>query len=554
MQKFYLPAFDLVCTVPNLKSACLLQRGMLELLQYRGDCVKLFDEIEQQQQLQPDDNTGTSSFFKCLVGVATKYQYFASVCYEMPWEKIEQDLVISQHLEEWEKNYCEACIAFCRFDFRKATSLSVRNLRAQKSDVFSLRLLFISAYFISDSDVITTECVNMLQHYSNLMKNNKNCVVQVTIPLIQGWASFGLEESRTSLDRALELALDAIEQTKSLNKKCFKNSNNNNENSFSSFFDLPVSGENELLAKSILESAGETGFANVFAVHAVCHVHETRHDAKAGIKFLEDEALRPIWTTGIHLAKHVWWHFCLFYFEMGNVTSALETYSQHVGYGITVESDPFTLSDSSSLILRILMTHQIAAESSPWNLNSRLKILLREALETNQKCWEAFGENILNRNTKLVPFFHTHKQLTHVLFQRTEFCDNALVVKKQEKKLDETNNNFRAMTKRQVLYKIFDLLLLEDDEEVIRGIYMLSGLEGGSGDSVQTVCSLFPTEMGGSKAQRGLLQLLFYWVIICFSNSRQIRQDAIAKIQQDAFVFGSDEKHPLSKEMGKWFC
>jgi hypothetical protein len=86
-----------------------------------------------------------------------------------------------------------------------------------------------------------------------------------------------------------------------------------------------------------------------WAWHAVAHVHEMRHDPRAGIAWLRGTS--NTWADGSFLATHNWWHLALFHLELDQHDEVLRLYDQSIGgTGSGVVLD---LIDASAMLWRL---------------------------------------------------------------------------------------------------------------------------------------------------------------------------------------------------------
>lgn len=86
-----------------------------------------------------------------------------------------------------------------------------------------------------------------------------------------------------------------------------------------------------------------------WAWHAVAHVHEMRHDARAGIAWLQTTS--DTWADGSFLATHNWWHLALFHLELDDHAEVLRLYDRAIGgTGSAVVMD---LIDASAMLWRL---------------------------------------------------------------------------------------------------------------------------------------------------------------------------------------------------------
>lgn len=83
--------------------------------------------------------------------------------------------------------------------------------------------------------------------------------------------------------------------------------------------------------------------------HAVAHVHEMRHDPRAGIAWLQTTS--DTWADGSFLATHNWWHLALFHLELDDHAEVLRLYDRAIGgTGSTAVLD---LVDASAMLWRL---------------------------------------------------------------------------------------------------------------------------------------------------------------------------------------------------------
>jgi hypothetical protein len=103
-------------------------------------------------------------------------------------------------------------------------------------------------------------------------------------------------------------------------------------------------------AEEVGMAAIEVNPRDVWAIHAVAHVHEMRGRAEDGIRFLVER--RDDWAADNLFKVHVWWHLALFNLEAGNVPEALGMYDAEVhneqSQGVALE-----MLDASALLWRL---------------------------------------------------------------------------------------------------------------------------------------------------------------------------------------------------------
>jgi tetratricopeptide (TPR) repeat protein len=102
------------------------------------------------------------------------------------------------------------------------------------------------------------------------------------------------------------------------------------------------------------EEAGMAALAahpdDVWAVHAVAHVHEMRGDVDRGIRFMAERI--DDWSDGNLFTVHLWWHYALYLLEAGRVDEVLGIYDQRVHHAGS-DGVPIEMLDASALLWRL---------------------------------------------------------------------------------------------------------------------------------------------------------------------------------------------------------
>lgn len=104
------------------------------------------------------------------------------------------------------------------------------------------------------------------------------------------------------------------------------------------------------------EAAGRAALAvnadDVWAVHAVTHVHEMQGRVDDGITFLAER--ESDWACGNLFTVHNWWHAALFCLEAGAEVRALRIYDTQIHHGDSA-GVPIEMLDASALLWRLLI-------------------------------------------------------------------------------------------------------------------------------------------------------------------------------------------------------
>lgn len=89
---------------------------------------------------------------------------------------------------------------------------------------------------------------------------------------------------------------------------------------------------------------------DVWATHAIAHVHEMRGDVAQGTTFLR--ATEEHWGDGNLFTVHLWWHLALYELESGRHDQVFEIYDTRVHHA-TSQDVPLELVDASALLWRL---------------------------------------------------------------------------------------------------------------------------------------------------------------------------------------------------------
>jgi hypothetical protein len=90
---------------------------------------------------------------------------------------------------------------------------------------------------------------------------------------------------------------------------------------------------------------------DVWAIHAIAHVHEMRDERGEGVAWLE--GVMPDWTGDNFLKCHNFWHLALFRLGRGEVDAVLQLYDHHIAPGEGAQM--LDLVDASALLWRLYL-------------------------------------------------------------------------------------------------------------------------------------------------------------------------------------------------------
>jgi hypothetical protein len=388
-----------------------LLRGVLMLLQYDGDTIGHCDRVEQMcrdgmvRDTNRDDHPGPMDSEmaprQCMVAYALRCQILASIGYPIDLRPLElavhKDAAVQYH--PWELRHIAAVLVFCRErNFLKTVELTIDALVLEPRDIFSLRLLFISIFLCGDY-VAAKEALGRLvfsavpdvaarkQLTENLRLSNcqneqfcRSSIPLVFLPYMISYYAFTVEEStHITLAGDYDAQIDDAEAWNTLAIQLIHHLNN--------------SRDGDVVLASL------PPFTHPFAMHVMCHVCESRGDPLGSIAAIEAHVPKALWVGTAHLVVHCWWHVALFYLDGGNFGEAMRVFDQHVMSAV-VKLDPFGLSDSTAFLTRAVLSGELDPRR-----DSRFAAV--EAL------WEYHVEDEVRRATIMeFPFFHIHLLLT----------------------------------------------------------------------------------------------------------------------------------------------
>ncbi|QYX75969.1 tetratricopeptide repeat protein [Streptomyces akebiae] len=105
-------------------------------------------------------------------------------------------------------------------------------------------------------------------------------------------------------------------------------------------------------AQEVAHAAVERNSRDIWAIHAVVHVHEMQGRFAEGLDFLD--ARLDDWASGSLLTVHSWWHYALYALEAGDTAAALRIYDAVLHHE---DSSGFVMEllDAASLLWRFLL-------------------------------------------------------------------------------------------------------------------------------------------------------------------------------------------------------
>lgn len=88
---------------------------------------------------------------------------------------------------------------------------------------------------------------------------------------------------------------------------------------------------------------------DVWALHAVAHVHEMRGHTANGVAWLDDH--RHVWSRRAGFSRHIAWHLALLHLEEGRYDEVLAIYDRDIADDVSADFRDFA--DASSLLWRL---------------------------------------------------------------------------------------------------------------------------------------------------------------------------------------------------------
>ncbi|RUS88885.1 hypothetical protein EGW08_003324 [Elysia chlorotica] len=92
---------------------------------------------------------------------------------------------------------------------------------------------------------------------------------------------------------------------------------------------------------------------DAWSTHALCHVMEMTGRQQEGIHMMKDTD--QFWTTCGMLACHNYWHWALYYIEIGDYESALSIFDEHMARLAKASQQMLDVVDVASLLFRLQM-------------------------------------------------------------------------------------------------------------------------------------------------------------------------------------------------------
>jgi tetratricopeptide (TPR) repeat protein len=92
---------------------------------------------------------------------------------------------------------------------------------------------------------------------------------------------------------------------------------------------------------------------DVWGIHAVAHSYEMRGRFVDGVRLLDER--RCDWDVGTLLQVHVWWHYCLYLLEAGQVEQALRIYDAQLRPGESSNVNVLEVLNAAALLWRLYL-------------------------------------------------------------------------------------------------------------------------------------------------------------------------------------------------------
>jgi hypothetical protein len=134
-------------------------------------------------------------------------------------------------------------------------------------------------------------------------------------------------------------------------------------------------------AEQVGARAADMDAENVWAIHAVAHSFEMRARCNQGVRWLDSR--RDCWTRENQMRSHLWWHYCLYLLEIGNVDDVLGIYDQSMAPE-KIDHAPAKLVNGSSMLWRLYL--------HATDVRDRFADLAQAWRPRTQEAWCAFND------------------------------------------------------------------------------------------------------------------------------------------------------------------
>jgi len=230
---------------------------------------------------------------------------------------------------------------------------------------------------------------------------------------------------------------------------------------------------------------------DLWAIHSMSHVYDTKFDADRGIEFLlERQENWDGFDRRGPMVAHVWWHMALFHIEKGDYEAALALYDQRLkDFNLKAkegEESAFLMSDAVSLLLRLQM------EAVGRGLLPDLTDRWREfGAFCKSRFLDAVGDNL---------FYDVHMLLVLLFGGDGESKASSEAVDKATAQIFEVVDDKRSWNARRVR---------EVGESVVSGVKAFAvGNYAESVDILSSVRHRMTADLYGSVAQLRILHLI----------------------------------------------